>query len=162
MTSPDLPFRTTTHRTTSEKEMNSFLKSTESSGLGTASKINQKKSRSTKEAMNFAIVVAEKRSTSANVSEEEKTASNSQERNANEEMSRMGTEAMISEFTFMPMKSFFLEERGLRLTNFAFNHFQYIADTKSAKKFIKTFGSHIPFGMHYWFLSVRSGFYRYR
>ena len=159
MTSPDLPFRTSTYRTTSETEMNSFIKSTENSGLGTANKIKDRKSRSSQINANFALVAGIQTNTSAGISEEGKKNTSSTGMENSVKQSKLGTEAVVSEFTFVPMKSFTLEERGLRFTQFAFTKFQAVNTELLAKKFLKTFGSHIPFGNHFSPLQIFWAFY---
>jgi hypothetical protein len=48
MMSPDLPFTTSCHRTTSETEMTSFINSAQNSGLSTAKKRMNTNSKSSK------------------------------------------------------------------------------------------------------------------
>ena len=79
---------------------------------------------------------------------------NSGQKQSLDTQTEMTSEVFMSEFTFMPMKSFCLEERGLRMTNYAYYQFQKIVSEQSAVKFLKTFGSHIPFGKYIQFQIV--------
>lgn len=114
------PFHTRTHRSTSEKETTSFISSTSQSGFTAASKDRFALSASGQMSVNIIIAAAKVKSS---MSVETSRESNSSFANDNEhkaEQKAKVTEAFVSEFTFMPMKTFRLREGGLVLSDYAF------------------------------------------
>ena len=149
MMSPALPFATSSYRTTSETEMTSFINSARNSGLSTAEKRKRTVAKSSKSGLNVWLIAMSKEQAQSKITGKTEKAIDSDQNELLGTQTEMTSEVFMSEFTFMPMKSFSLEERGLRLTNYAYRQFQNIKTPKSAEKFLKTFGSHIPFGKQF-------------
>ena len=114
------PFRTFTKRCTTETEARSFANSVSTSGYSTATKTVSSKSRSTQGGVNVIVAGAKgKRSTAKKTTDEEKS-ENVDSTERNEELTSTATQAVVSEFTIMPMKTFRLREGGLNLTPYAY------------------------------------------
>jgi len=95
----------------------------------------------------------------------EKNVSYSHDFEQKKNMKTKSTQAIVSEFTYMPMKTFRLSESGLVMTEYAFYELQKITSIednilknvddlgkdiikrKQALEYIRKFGSHIPFGI---------------
>jgi len=167
MMGPSCPFKTRTHRTTSEMESLSFVNKTSHSGFSTAEKTTSTVSNSKQGKAGGIFNKVKVTETSANTNETENTNSYANDKQHNEEKNVSLTSAIVTEFTYMPMKAFSLKEGGLMLSDYAFYRLQKILtrkvknedgsweevpgvdDTKKYKamRFLIDFGSHIPFGV---------------
>ena len=148
MTSPDMAFRSTFQRTSNEDEMNSFINTVQTSGLANASKEMAKKSKSISVTRSLIFAQGKATRSTASVkksSDSATTAANDQGKEASQALS---TEAVVSEIVFMPMKSFFLQESAMKLTSYATTLYAMATTPKAARRFIKAYGSHIPFGTY--------------
>lgn len=149
MTSPDLPFRSTTERTTNESEMNTFIKTIETSGLANASKQLANKSRSTQAKANAVFAQVQISGSKAQSSNFAKKSTDAKETQAREESKDLSTQAVVSEVVFMPMKSSFLQERAMKPTNYALQQYHKATTVDNGKKFMRAYENHIPFGTHF-------------
>ena len=117
---PSRPFQSFTKRATTESESKSFENSVKSSGVSTASKSVSTRSRSTKGGYNsiLAGAKANRSSSTQNTNERKNEKVDSAERQS--ELSSQVTQAFVTEFTFMPMKTFRLQEGGLALSQYSY------------------------------------------
>ena len=120
MMGPSQPFQTQTHRTTSEKEAMTFVNSASQSGFSMAAKSTSSFSTST-EAKSSGIFASGKISNSTATSKEKgKKSSYANDEKHKQENKVKVTQAIVSEFTFMPMQTFSLAAGGLVLSNYAY------------------------------------------
>jgi len=161
MMGPTTPYFSRTHRSTSEAEMTSFVSSSRNSGFSTATKGSTTTSGSGGGKINLGLAGGKAKITSAKTKTNESNGSFSNDSRHKQEMKQKVTEALVSEFMYMPTKTFSLKEGGLVLTDYAYFRIQGITDEKDmpedpvakemelrsrAREFIHNFGSHIPFG----------------
>ena len=110
--SPALPFRTVTERSTNESSMHSFIASSLSSSHGTAKKTKSSVSGSVDTTLfKGGLAVVNESGSSGGVSNNSGS--------VDEEIVK-STEACVSEFTFMPMKSFSRSEGSFELSDEAY------------------------------------------
>ncbi len=114
------PFHTRTHRTTSERETVSFINSSSQSGFTVASKVTSSTSISTEFSGNIALVAGKGKLAAGTTGSTEANRSYANDKRHKEELKAKVTEAFVSEFTYMPMKTFRLREGGLVLGDYAF------------------------------------------
>lgn len=114
------PFQTQTHRTTSEKEAMVFAKSTAQSGFSMAQKSLSSFSSSSQ--VNMGGIFSRVKRLTSRASSTEKGSKESYANDA-EHMQQEKikvTQAVVSEFTFMPMQTFNLSVGGLVLSSYAY------------------------------------------
>ena len=114
------PFQTRTHRTTSEKESMSFAKSSSHTGFSMAEKTFSSSSKSTQGKVSGVFVSGKVKHSSARKKESETEQSFATDSKHNEEEKAKTTQAVVSEFTYMPMRTFSLSEGGLILSDYAY------------------------------------------
>jgi hypothetical protein len=114
------PFNTRTSRTTSEKEMKSFITSSKHSGFSTAEKGSKSTSGSGQSSLNLGIVGGKIEGSAATQSESEVNESYANDSEHKEEEKTKVTQATVAQYTYMPMKTFRLREGGLVLSQYAF------------------------------------------
>lgn len=120
MMGPSCPFKTRTHRTTSESESLSFVTKTSHSGFSTAEKTTSTSSQSTQKKVGGIFTKVNVKNSSSNTNETENTASYANDKQHKEEEKVKVTQCLVSEFTYMPMKAFSLKEGGLMLSDYTY------------------------------------------
>lgn len=145
-----MAFRSTFQRTSNEEEMNSFINTVQTSGLATASKEMAKKSKSASVRRNLIFAQAQASRSTGSVRKSSNSATSATDNQGKEESQALATEAVISEIVFMPMKSFFLQESAMQLTTYASKLYSKATTPEAAKRFIKAYGTHIPFGTYFY------------
>jgi hypothetical protein len=114
------PFNTRTSRTTSEKEMKSFMTSSKHSGFSTAEKGSKSTSGSVQLSGNLGIAGGKIEGSAGTQSEWEENKSYANDSEHKEEESVNVSQAIVTQYTYMPMKTFRLREGGLVLSEYAF------------------------------------------
>uniref|UniRef100_A0A7S4S2X3 Fucolectin tachylectin-4 pentraxin-1 domain-containing protein n=1 Tax=Ditylum brightwellii TaxID=49249 RepID=A0A7S4S2X3_9STRA len=146
MSGPALPFRTTTVRSTSESSMNSFINSMINSSFSAAEKSKSSLSASTSIKVSALFASFNASSQGATEGESESHEASTSTSNTNVQKQETGTEAFVSEYTFVPTKSISLREGGLILSDYAYHRLKQVRNAATAKEFLKAFGTHIPMG----------------
>ena len=114
------PFQTRTHRTTSEKESMRFVNSSSQTGFSMAEKTSSSSSKSTQGKAGGIFTSTKWKTSVARSEEEESKASYANDSKHKQEEKMKVTQAVVSEFTYMPMRTFSLSEGGLILSDYAF------------------------------------------
>lgn len=149
MSSPDLPFRSVLQRTSNEEETNSFINTVQIAGLGTATKRIAKKSKSMGMKSNSIIAQTQFSASTGSVESSSERSTSASQQDKKQVTVDSATEAVVSEIVFMPMKSFVVQESSMKLTANAAKLYSLATTEEAAKKFIKAYGSHIPFGAYF-------------
>ena len=114
------PFQTRTHRTTSEKESMAFVNSSSQTGFSVAEKTSSSSSTSFQAKAGGIFVSLKGKASLARSNEEESKASFATDSKHKQEEKMTVTQAVVSEFTYMPMRTFSLSEGGLILSDYAY------------------------------------------
>jgi hypothetical protein len=113
------PFRTQTYRTTSESQSNSFIKSSQNSSFSAATTVSSDSSSSSAKYTGLGFGGKGSGSDASNSQNDFKT-SFANDKTHGEENTKNTSQAIVSQFTYMPMKTFSLREGGLMLSDYAY------------------------------------------
>lgn len=114
------PFRTQTYRTTSESQSNSFIKSSQNSSFSAATKTVSSVSSSSSAKYTGIGFGIEGSGSDANENQTNSKTSYANDSQHTEENKETASQAIVSQFTYMPMKTFSLREGGLMLSDYAY------------------------------------------
>ena len=114
------PFRTQTYRTTSESQSNSFIKSSQNSSFSAATKTVSSVSSSRSAEFNSLGFGGKISGSDANENQNDIQSSFANDKKHSEENTNTTSQAIVSQFTYMPMKTFSLREGGLMLSDYAY------------------------------------------
>jgi hypothetical protein len=114
------PFTTHTYRSTSESQTMCFIKQASTNSHSTATKSHSTVSSSTTLHANNWLISGTGKMNSAKGKSKQRNTANASDSESDYEHNQKVTEAVVTEFTFMPMKSVRLVEGGLVLSDYAY------------------------------------------
>jgi hypothetical protein len=138
------PFRAETFKSTKQSEIATFHKTASSGGMTMATSTSSSSSSST----SFKMWGLSAKTSSGKTSAAEVALSKQSSENATAETNAKTSSAYIVEYIKMPMRCFRVPYDGMRLSEDAKRAIRKVYTEREALQFLRTYGSHLPFGMH--------------